>query len=138
MGYSERARQTEANIRYEEYRESLTPKDIWEGREDDYIDHLIKKPTYEWVDGKVETIRGFKAVDIHFYDYLENQDLAVYHQAKQSGWAEWMLGVKNRYLELRAQGKLEDIDVDKAEREEREYWTRYYDEHPQFSRPEGY
>jgi hypothetical protein len=138
MSKSEGDRRAVANERERNYREGLTPKDIWEGREDAYIDHLIKKPTYEWVDGNIETIRGFKAVDIHFYTYLEDQSMSVYHQAKGFGWDKWMLKVKNRYLELRAQGKLKDIDIDKAEREEREYWTRYYDEHPQFSRPKGY
>ena len=41
MGYSERQRQTEANLRYEEYRMGLTPKDNWKGNKDGYIKYLI-------------------------------------------------------------------------------------------------
>jgi hypothetical protein len=126
------------NSRERARRESMTPFDDWGDNIDGYINNLLKKPSYQWVDGELKTIRGFKSMDIHFYDHLENTELSCYHKCRHRGYYDWMVTVKDRYLELRSQGKLKDIDVEKAEREEREYWVRYYDNNPQFKRPEGY
>ena len=106
MGYSERQRQEQANLKYMEYRMGLTPKDNWEGNEDGYINYLLGIDSYEWVNGKLKTIRGSKSIEKHFYDYLEDDSFSCYHQCRAHGYYDWMLKVKERYLELKAQGKL--------------------------------
>ena len=126
-----------ANERERFHRECATPKDDWGNNIDGYINHLIKTPSYENVGGKINTIRGFKSIEKHFHDYLEDDSFSCYHQCRAHGYYDWMVAVKNRYLELRSQNKLKDLDVKKAEREEREYWVRYYNNNPQFRRPEG-
>jgi hypothetical protein len=135
---SEAAARAIANDRQRAIAESATPFDNWAGKEDAYIEYLIQCPSYKWVDGELKTIRGFESIDKHFYDYLENKDMSCYHRAIGRGYRNWMVTVKERYLELRAQGKLKDVDVAEAERKEREYWIQYYNEHPQFNRPKGY
>jgi hypothetical protein len=141
MGYSERQRQSEAYWRDQEYQMGLTAKDRWEGNEDEYINHLLGLPSYRWrnIDGKKElvTLRGFESVDDHFADY-DNPDSYAYGHSKGRGYFNWMLTVRDRYNELRQSGEIKDINKAKAEHEEHEYWVRYYDENPQFSRPKGY
>lgn len=137
-GQLEADRRDIENSRERARRESMTPFDDWGDNIDGYINYLLKKPSYKWVDGDLKTIRGFESIDKHFYDYLEDDTFSVYHQCRHRGYYDWMVKVKDRYLELRAQGKIQDIDVEEAEREEREYWVRYYDRNPQFKRPEGY
>jgi hypothetical protein len=141
MGRSEKQRQSAAYWRDQEYRMGLTPKDRWEGNEDEYIKHLLGLSGSRWrnIDGKKELveIRGFEFVDDWFADY-DDTDSYSYNHAKGRGYFDWMLTVRDRYNKLRQSGKIKDIDKAKAEREEYEYWVRYYDNHPQFSRPEGY
>jgi hypothetical protein len=125
----------------QDYQMGLTAKDRWEGNEDEYINHLLGLPSYRWrnIDGKKElaTLRGFESVDDHFADY-DNPDSYAYGHSKGRGYFDWMLTVRDRYNELRQSGEIKDIDKAKAEREEHEYWVRYYDENPQFNRPKGY
>jgi hypothetical protein len=54
----------------------------------------------------LKTIRGFKSIEKHFHDYLEDDSFSCYHQCRAHGYYDWMIKVKERYLELKAQGKL--------------------------------
>jgi len=95
-----------ANERERARRECMTPKDNWEGNEDGYINYLLGINSYEWVNGNLKTIRGFKSIEKHFHDYLEDDSFSCYHQCRAHGYYDWMIKVKERYLELKAQGKL--------------------------------
>jgi len=141
MGNFERMRQNAANLRYEEYRMGLTPKDNWEGNEDGYIKHLIGLSSCRWrdIDGerKLVDICGFEYADDHFADYDDKESYS-YNHAMGRDYLDWMLMVRVRYNKLKKSGKIVDPDKAEVEREDREYWSRYYDNHPQFNRPEGY
>jgi hypothetical protein len=141
MEYSERRRQSEANLKHMEYRMGLTPKDNWEGNEDGYIKHLIGLSSCRWrdIDGERQLVDicGFEYADDHFADYDDKTSYS-YNHAVGRDYLDWMLKVRTRYNELKKSGKIVDLDKAKVEQENREYWTRYYNEHPQFSRPEGY
>lgn len=141
MGYSERRRQSEAYWRDQEYRMGLTAKDNWEGNEDGYIKHLLGLSGHRWrvVNGEKDLveIRGFEFVDENFAEY-DNKDSYSYNHAVGRGYLDWMLMVRARYNYLKSSNQIKDIDKAKAEREEHDYWVRYYDQNPQFSRPKGY
>jgi len=141
MGNFERMRQSEANLRYMEYRMGLTPKDDWEGNEDGYIKYLIGISSCAWrdIDGERQLVDicGFEYADDYFAAYDDKESYS-YNHAVGRDYLDWMLMVRVRYNELKKSGKIVDPDKAEVEREDREYWTRYYDEHPQFNRPEGY
>lgn len=141
MGYSERRRQSDAYWRDQEYRMGLTSKDNWEGNEDGFITYLLGISGCKWVevDGvrSLVTIRGFEYVDDYFADYDDVESFS-YNRAVGRKYLDWMLMVRKRYNKLKKSGKIKDVNVKKAERKEREYWVKYYDNNPQFSRPEGY
>ena len=141
MGYSERRRQEQANSKYMEYRMGLTPKDNWEGNEDGYIKHLINGSGCTWrdIDGERQLVDicGFEYADNYFAAYDDKESYS-YNNAMGRDYLDWILMVRERYNELKKSGKIIDPDKDEVEREDREYWSRYYDKHPQFKRPEGY
>jgi hypothetical protein len=144
MGYSERQRQSRAYWSDQEYRMGLTPKDDWEGNEDGFINYLLSSNGIKWVEVNGEkslvTIRGFEYVDDYFVDY-DDKDSWSYNLAVGRNYLEWILMVKARYESLKQSKQIKDLTKSqktKAEREEHDYWVRYYDNHPQFSRPAGY
>jgi len=122
-------------------RQAMTPKDNWEGKEDEYIKHLVGISSVEWkdVDGKRELvpITGFAYADDHFADYDDKTSYGYGHAVGRK-YLDWMLMVRKRYEELKKSGKIKDPDKSEVERKDREYWTSYYDNNPQFRRPEGY
>ena len=87
-------------------RECATPKDNWGSNIDGYILYLLKGETYKWVDGELITLTGVKAVEKHLYDYLEDDSFSVYHQCRHRGYYDWMVQVKERFLELKKMGEL--------------------------------
>ena len=141
MSYSERRKQSDAYWRDQEYRMGLDSKDNWEGNEDGFITYLLSISGCKWVevDGvrSLVTIRGFEYVDDYFADYDDVESFS-YNRAVGRKYLDWMLMVRKRYNKLKKSGKIKDVNVKKAERKEREYWVNYYNNNPQFSRPEGY
>jgi hypothetical protein len=109
MGRSERARQSEAYWKDQERRMGLTPYDNWAGKEIEYIEYLMQCPSYKWVNGELKTMHGYKSIEIHFHDYLEDTELSCYHRAIGHGYRDWMIQVKDLYLQLRAAGKLKKL-----------------------------
>jgi len=141
MSYSERRKQSDAYWKDQEHRMGLDSKDNWEGNEDGFITYLLGISGCKWVEvGGVRslvTIRGFEYVDDYFADYDDVESFS-YNRAVGRKYLDWMLMVRKRYNKLKKSGKIKDVNVKKAERKEREYWVNYYNNNPQFSRPEGY
>ena len=139
---SESDRRDIASERERFHRECMTPKDDWGNDFDGYINNLLNLPSYEWVtdqngNRELKTLRGIESIEKHFHDHIDDPENYCYGHAKGRGYFDWMVAVRDRYLELKKAGKIKDIDKAKAERKELEYWKNYYDTHPQFRRPEG-
>jgi hypothetical protein len=141
MSYSERRKQSDAYWKDQNHRMGLDSKDNWEGNEDGFITYLLGISGCKWVevDGvrSLVTIRGFEYVDDYFADYDDVESFS-YNRAVGRKYLDWMLMVRKRYNKLKKSGKIKDVNVKKAERKEHKYWVNYYNNHPQFSRPEGY
>jgi hypothetical protein len=127
-GNIENDREDLASRRDRERRESMTPKDHWENDIDGYIKHLLDTPSYKKINGKIETIRGIESLEKTLSDHLDDKKSYAYNHAKGRGYYNWMQKVRERYLELKKAGKIKDIDKEKAEREEKEYWDEYHKE----------
>ena len=90
-------------------RECATPKDDWGNNIDGYISHLLKSPSYKWVNGVIKEYYGVKSLEMKLYDYLEDDSLSCYHRCRHRGYFEWMLQVKERFLELKKTGKIKKM-----------------------------
>ena len=119
-------------------RECATPKDNWGGNEKGYIQYLYDGFSYDRdKNGKLIKLRGKKAVEKELYDYLDNSDNCVYHQAIYRGYRDWMLKVREIFNKMVENGEFKPVNYKQKEREENEYWSEYYDNDPQFKRPDG-
>ena len=94
---------------YRNYMANRSPMEIWGDDEEGYINHLMNKPSYEWVNGELMTYTGFKSAEIWFNDLLRDETCSLHHKAKANGWFDWLLMVETRYYELKNQGKIQDI-----------------------------
>jgi hypothetical protein len=127
-----------ANERRRFERECATPKDDWEGNEKSYIKYLANGFTYDRdKDGNLIKLRGEEAVRKHLENHLDNSDCYSYNHAKGRGYYDWMLLVREKFEEMVKNKEFKPVNYKQKELEDKEYWKRYYDAHPQFSRPKG-
>jgi hypothetical protein len=135
---SESDRRSVDNERRRFERECATPKDDWEGNEKGYIKYLADGFSYDRdKDGNLIKLRGEAAVRKELENHLDNPDCYSYNHAKGRGYYDWMLLVREKFEKMVRKDKFKPVDYEKKEQEDREYWKRYYDNHPQFSRPKG-
>jgi hypothetical protein len=109
-------------------RECTTPKDDWGNNIDGYIIHLLKIPSYQWMNGELITLTGIESAESHLYDYLEDDSLSCYHQCRHRGYYEWMLQVNERFLKLKKTGKIKKF-LQKAKKD-----TTYRGINPNFKK----
>ena len=108
---SESDRRDIASARERFHRECATPKDDWGNNFDDYINHLLNLPSYEWVtdqngNRELKTLRGIESIEKRFHDHIDDPENYCYRHAKGRGYFDWMVAVRDRYLELKKAGKI--------------------------------
>jgi hypothetical protein len=132
---SESDRRSVENERRRFERECATPKDDWEGNEKDYIKYLADGFTYARdKDFNLIKFRGEEAVRKHLEKHLDNSDCYSYNHAKGRGYYDWMLLVREKFEEMVKNKEFKPVNYKQKELEDKEYWERYYDAHPQFKR----